>query len=115
METQIDYFDTWANTQKQALDSLLSSQKQLRKQWEDSMQQVQASFSALPVQDNPQAKEAMALFNTWFSTMLNASKAFGDEALKVQETLNGTLEKQVAISREVVSSLSELAKPAKKK
>jgi hypothetical protein len=116
METQLDYFDTLANTQKQAMENLLSAQKQVRAQWLDTLQKMQESITALPgTPDIPQAKEAINLFNNWFSTMLNASKAIGDEALKLQETWNGALDTQVAISREVISNLSEISKPSKKK
>jgi hypothetical protein len=116
MEAQLNnYFDSWTQSQKLALENILGAQKQLRAQWMDSMQKVQDSLAGLPVQDNPQAKEAAKLFNTWFSTMLTASQAISEEALKVQETLNGALEKQVAISREVVSTLAQMAKPAKQK
>ena len=116
METQLDYFDAAANTQKQAMDNLLASQKQLRTQWLDSMQKLQESVTSLPgTPDIPQAKEAVNLFNNWFSTMLTASKAIGDEALKLQESWNAALEKQVAINREVISNLTEITKPAKKK
>lgn len=116
METQLDYFDAVANTQKQAMDNLLAAQKQLNAQWLDTMQKMQESVTSLPgTPDIPQAKEAVNLFNNWFSTMLNASKAIGDEAIKLQASWNGALEKQVAINREVISNLTEIAKPAKKK
>jgi hypothetical protein len=116
MQTQLDYFDAVANTQKQAMDNLLSAQKQLRVQWLDSMQKMQGSLTSLPgTPDIPQVKEAVNLFNNWFSTMLNASKAIGDEALSLQESWNAALEKQVAINREVISSLSDIAKPSNKK
>jgi hypothetical protein len=116
METQLDYFDTWMNTQKAFMNNMLNAQKEMRSQWLDSVQKVQDSISKLPgVQENPQAKEALNLYNTWFSTMLNTTKALGDEALKVQETLNTSIEKQIEMGRELVSSLSELSKPAKKK
>jgi hypothetical protein len=116
METQIDYFDAWMNTQKAFMNNMLNAQKEMRSQWLDSVQKVQVSISNLPgVQENPQAKEALNLYNTWFSTMLNTTKALGDEALKVQETLNKSIEKQIEMGRELVNSLSELSKPAKKK
>ena len=116
METQLDYFDAWTNTQKAFIANILNAQKELRSQWMVSVQKMQDSFSQLPsVQENPQVKEALNLYNPWFNTMLNTTKALGDEALKVQETLNSSIEKQIEISRELVSSLSELSQPAKAK
>lgn len=116
MEKQLDYFDNWANTQKAFMGNMLNAQKEMRRQWLDSVQKVQDSIGQLPgVQENPQAKEALNLYNTWFSTMLNTTKALGDETLKVQETLNSSIEKQIDMGRELVTSLSDLSKPAKKK
>lgn len=116
MESQLDYFDAWTNNQKALMGNMLNAQKEMRSQWLDSVQKVQESISKLPgVQDNPQAKEALNVYNTWFNTMLSTTKALGDEALKVQETLNASIEKQIEMGREMVSSLSELSKPAKKK
>jgi hypothetical protein len=116
MESQLDYFDAWTNTHKAFIGNILNAQKELRSLWIDSVQKMQDSFSQMPgVQENPQAKEALNLYNPWFSTMLNTTKAISDEALKVQETLNSSIEKQIEISRELVSSLSELSQPAKAK
>lgn len=116
METQLEYFDAVATTQKQAMDNLIATQKQVRAQWLDTMQKMQESVTTLPgTPDIPQAKEAVNLFNNWFNTMLNASKAIGDEAIKLQESWNSSVEKQVAINREMISSLNDFAKPAKKK
>ncbi len=116
METQLDYFDAWTNTQKAFMGNMLNAQKELRSQWLDAAEMVQESVGKLPgIQDHPQAKEAFDLYNTWFRTMLNTTRALGDEALKVQETLNSSIEKQIEVGREMVASLSELSKPAKKK
>ena len=116
METQLDYFDAWTNTQKAFVANILNAQKELRSQWMASVQNMQDSISQLPgVQENPQAKEALNLYNPWFNTMLNTTKALDDEALKVQETLNASIQKQIEIGRELVSSLSELSATAKAK
>ena len=116
METQLDYFDTIAKTQKQALESLIATQKQVSAQYLETMQKVQESITSLPgTPDTPQAKEATSLFNTWFSTMLNATKAISDENIKLQESWNGAVEKQLAISRDVVSELMQISKKATRK
>lgn len=116
METQLDYFDAWTNTQKAFMSNLVTAQKEMRAQWLESVQKVQDSINALPgVQDNAQAKEALKVYNTWFGNMLETTKAMSDEAFKVQEALNGAIEKQLELGREAVGSLSELTKPAKKK
>jgi hypothetical protein len=116
METQLDYFDAWTNTQKAFMGNILNAQKQMRSHWMNTLQKMQETINELPgVQENAPVKEALNLYNPWFNTMLNTTKVLGDEALKVQETLSSSLEKQVEISRELVSSLSDLAKPAQAK
>jgi len=116
METQLDYFDACTNAQKAFIGNVLNAQKELRSQWMDSVQKLLDTFNQLPgIQDNPQAKEALKFYNPWVSTMLNTTQALGDDALKVQETVNSSIEKQIEISRELVSSLSDLAKPAQAK
>lgn len=116
METQLDYFDTWTETQKTLMKNLVTAQKEMRSQWLESMEKVQSSVNSLPgVQDNAQAKEALKAYNTWFDNMLEATRTMSDEAFKVQEAMHTAIEKQLELGREVVGSLSEVSKPSKKK
>lgn len=113
MENQLEYFDVIANTQKQLLGNLATAQKDLRTQWLDSMSKVHSTITSIPgIPETPQAKEALNQFNTWFSSVLNTSRTFSDEALKLQENLNSAFEKQLEISREVVKTFAELGKNA---
>jgi hypothetical protein len=113
MEKQLEYFEVLANTQKQALGNLVTLQKDLRKQWLDSMSKVHSTVTSIPgIPETPQSKEALNQFNTWFNTMVSSTTTFSDEALKMQENLNTAFEKQIDISREVVKSFSDLAKTA---
>lgn len=92
---------------------MVTLQKDLRKQWLDSMSKVHSTVTSIPgIPETPQSKEALNQFNTWFNTMVSSTTTFSDEALKMQENLNTAFEKQIDISREVVKSFSDLAKTA---
>ncbi len=113
MEKQLEYFDVLANTQKQVLGNLVTAQKDLRAQLLDGMGKVQTTVTSIPgITETAQSKEAFNQFNTWFNIMISSTKTFSDEALKMQENLNTAFEKQLDISRDVVKSLSALAKTA---
>ena len=117
MNKQLDYFDTLANTQKQAFDSLLSAQKDLRVQWIEAIGKVHAAFTSIPsipgLQEIPLTKEVQNQFNTWFSTAASNSQSATEEALKIQGNWISAYEKQLAISREVLKSFIDIASPAK--
>ncbi len=110
MEKQLEYFEVLANTQKEVLGNLVTAQKDLRTQWLDSMSKVHSTVTSIPgIPETPQSKEALDQFNSWYSTMVNSTSTFSDQALKMQENLNTAFEKQIDISREVVKSFSDLA------
>ena len=114
MENQLKYFDVLADTQKQVFNNLLSAQKDLRVQWMDAISKTQSAFTSIPgLPETPQTKEALNQFNAWFSTVSNTSQAATEEALKTQESWISSYEKQLAISRDVLKSLIEVASTAK--
>ena len=113
MNKQLEYFDVLANTQKQAFENLLSSQKDLRAQWNAAISKTQAAFSSIPgLPENAQTKEALNQFNTWFSTVASTSQNATEEALKTQEYWISAYEKQLAISRDVLKNFVDLANSA---
>ena len=86
MDKQLEYFDALANTQKQVFNNLLSAQKDLRVQWVDAISKTHAAFTSIPgLPETPQTKEALAQFETWFSTVADNSQTATDEALKLQD------------------------------
>jgi hypothetical protein len=116
MEKQLEYFDTLANTQKQVFNNLLSAQKDLRVQWVDAISKTHAAFTSIPgLPETPQTKEAMAQFETWFSTVADISQTATEEALKLQESWISAYEKQLAVSRDVLKNFIEIANPPKAK
>jgi hypothetical protein len=116
MSKQIDYFDALADTQKEAFDSLLSAQNDLRAQWTSAIKKTHAAFTSIPgLPETPQTKEALKQFNTWFSTVASSSQNATEEALKTQEYWISAYEKQLAISRDVLKNFIELANSTKAK
>jgi hypothetical protein len=84
MATGLDFFDAWAKTQKEFLDTSLKSQEAFRAQWLESIKKTQETFlNTANAYDNPQSREAAKLFNTWFSGVISSSELFNEQVLKV--------------------------------
>jgi hypothetical protein len=117
MEKGLEFFEAWSKAQKDFLDSSLKSQEIFRAQWLDSMKKTQETFlNSAGAFDNPQSKEALKLFNTWFNSVISSSELFNEEVLKVQKTWEKTLETQLEQSKELVKGFTDfLSKQAEKK
>jgi hypothetical protein len=82
----------------------------------DAIGKTHAAFTSIPgLPETPQTKEAMNQFNTWFSTVVSTSQSASEEALKTQENWISAYEKQLAISRDVLKNIIDIASPAKAK
>lgn len=113
MDITLDYFNTWAKTQKEFLDTSLKSQEVFRSHWLESMKKTQDSFMSMAnAYDNPQSKELAKLFNTWFGTVISSSELFNDQALKMQQSWQKTLEMQMEQSKDLFQSFSTYLKQA---
>lgn len=113
METGLDFFNAWAKTQQEFLETSLKSQEAFRSQWLESMKKTQESFASMAgAYDNPQTKEAAKLFNNWFNTVISSSELFNEQVLKLQQSWQKTLEIQVEQSKELVKGFSEYIKQA---
>ena len=108
MEKNLEFFEAWAKTQKDFLESSLKSQEIFRTQWLESMKKTQEAFlNSAGAFDNPQSKEALKLFNTWFTNVISSSELFNEEVLKVQKTWEKTLETQLVQSKELVKGFTD--------
>lgn len=111
MDIGLDFFNAWAKTQKEFLETSLKSQEVFRSHWLDSMKKTQDSFMNMAnAYDTPQSKELAKLFNTWFNTVISSSELFNDQALKMQQSWQKTLEVQMDQSKELVKGFSEYLK-----
>lgn len=117
MEKGLEFFDAWAKTQKDLIESSLKSQEIFRSQWLDSMKKTQEAFlSSAGSFDNPQSKEALKLFNTWFNSVISSSELFNQEVQKIQQTWEKLLENQLEQSKEIAKGFTDfLSKQAEKK
>ena len=111
MEKGIDFFDAWVKSQKEFLDHWMKSQKEFMENWMASVEKLQQGFSGFGgTPEGMPVKGMVDFYNSWFTTMMNSSKTFTDEAVKVQETWKDTVEKQMEMSREMAKNYFDLLK-----
>jgi len=104
MDKQLEIFDAVANTQKQAFNDLLSAQY-LRVQWIDGISKTHAAITSIPgLPENVQTKQALNQFNSWMNNIACQSQSATEEILKVQESWISTYEKQLAVSRDILTN-----------
>jgi len=116
MATGIDFFDAWAKTQKEFLETSQKSQEAFRSQWLESIKKTQESFlSTANAYDNPQSKEAAKFFNTWFTGVINSSELFNQQVLQIQQAWEKALEIQIEQSKELAKGFAEFVKQAEVK
>lgn len=113
MDKGLEFFDAWAKTQKEFLETSLKTQEAFRNHWLDSMKKSQESFfNVAGTTENPHAKEMLKLFNAWMGTMINTSELFNGEVVKLQQSWGKTLENQIEQSKELVKVFSEYLQKA---
>jgi len=113
METGLEFFDSWAKSQKEFLETSLKSQEEFRAHWLDTMKKMQASFlQTAGSPENPQSREMLNFFNTWLNSMMNSTEVFSDEVVKIQRTWQKTLENQMEMSKELAKNFSDYFKRA---
>jgi hypothetical protein len=108
MDKGLEFFDTWAKTQKEFLETSLKTQEDFRAHWLDAMKKSQETFiNTAGTDENPQAAEMLKLFNAWISTMINTSELFNAEVIKLQQSWSKNLDNQIGQSKELVKVFSE--------
>ena len=115
MEKGFEFFDAWIKSQQEFLETWSKSQKDFLKNWNESTKKLQESFVKLGTSQDGRGKEMTDLFVSLFNNVANSTKVFSDEAVKIQETWKGTVEKQMEMSREMVKKFSQLFKPVGEK
>jgi hypothetical protein len=115
MEKGLEFFDAWVKSQKEFLETWSKSQQEFLNNWNDSTKKLQETFVNLGTSQEGPAKEMTGLFSSLFNNMASSTKIFSDEAVKMQETWKGTVEKQMEMSREMVKNFSQMFKPVGEK
>ena len=115
MEKALEFFDAWIKSQKEFMDNWVRNQREFLTNWTEATKKVQESFlTAAGVQEGP-GKEMLNVYNSWVNTLVNSSKTFTDEAVKIQENWKGTMEKQMEMSREAMKNYLDLMKAGGRK
>jgi hypothetical protein len=108
MEKAFEFFDGWLKSQKDFLENWVKSQKEFMENWTEATKKIQEAFlGQMGSHGGPAEKEMSELYNTWINTTVNSSKAFTDEAIKIQETWKNAVERQMEMSKEMVKNFSE--------
>ena len=116
MDKGIEFFDAWAKTQKEFLDTSLKTQEVFRANWLDSLKKSQESFfSTANSANNPHAQDILKLFNAWIGTMISTSELFNDEVVKLQQSWGKTLDNQIEQSKESTKVFTEYLQKAEPK
>lgn len=112
MEKAMEFFDGWLKTQKEFMENWVKAQKEFMENWAEATRKLQEPLLNLGSSQEGPAKDVLNFYNSWVSTMVNSSKAFTDEVIKIQETWKSTVEKQMEMSREMANNFFELSKQA---
>ncbi|MGD1075773.1 MAG: hypothetical protein ABR903_06800 [Thermodesulfovibrionales bacterium] len=111
MDNATEFFDEWLKSQKDFLENWVKNQREFMENWTESTRKLrEASSRQIGAQTGHPGKEMFDLYNSWITTMVDSSKTFTDEAIKIQETWKHTVEKQMELSKEMVKNFSDLAK-----
>ena len=110
----VEFFEMCMKMQKEFLENWMKSQKEFMENWLEGAKKLQESFLNLDSGQlgKPAGKDMLGMYNTWFNTMVNSSKVFTDEAMKMQETWKGSAEKQMEMSREIFKNFSAFSSQA---
>lgn len=115
MEKAMEFFDAWIKSQKEFLDNWVKSQRDFMNNWTESTKKLQESFMSLGWTQQGPGKEMLSVYTSWVNTMVNSSKVFTDEAVKIQENWRTTMERQMEMSREMTKNFLDLLKAGGKK
>ncbi len=107
----VEFFETWMKLQKEFLENWTKSQKDFMDNWLEAAKKLEETFLKL---DGGKAsgpgKEFFNMYNSWFNTMAKSSKIFTDEMMRMQETWQTSMEKQMGASKELFKPFSESAR-----
>ncbi len=111
VQSQKEFMETWMNTQKELWERMTES---TRKMQEAMLSPICSSPGPRAIRARAQAaqKEAFNIYNTMVETMVNTSKAYTDEVIKMQEACRHTIDKQMEIGRRMSTNLFEMGRHA---
>ena len=98
------------NTQKELWERMAESTRKMQEAMLNPICQTQSQGECRRTA-GPQ-KEAFNVYNTMVETMVNTSKAYTDEVIKMQEAWRHTIDKQMEIGRRMSTNLFEMGRHA---
>jgi hypothetical protein len=111
VEKAFEFFDTWLRSQKDFLDNWTGYQKELMDNWLNSIKKIQLSFSTM-VGPAGGSRQLLDLFNSWFTTMINSSRAFTEGVTNLQNVWKTTMQKQTEMSGEIAKRFLDVVAKA---
>lgn len=115
MEKALEFFDGWMKSQKEFLDNWVKTQREFLENWAEATKKMQESFLSMGGPQEGPARQMLDLYTSWVNNMVNTSKGYTDETIKIQETWKNTIEKQMEMNREMAKNFFELFKQAGEK
>ncbi len=111
MNEAAEIFESWFKLQKEFMDKWMKSQKEFMENWTEASRKLQESFFNLGgAKEGVAGKEILGAYNTWLNMMMDSSRIFTDEAIKIQESWKTSVEKQMEMSKEMFRNFSEFSK-----
>jgi len=123
MAKEFEILDSYVQSQKEFMETLMNTQKELWERMAESTRKMQEAMLSPMCSAQSQGhaggqemegaqKEAFNVYNTMVETMVNTSKAYTDEVIKMQEAWRHTIDKQMEIGRRMNTNLFEMGRHA---
>ena len=117
MEKEQGTFDVWMQSQKEFMDTWMKTQKQFWENVTESTKKMQEGFvrtacsqaQGAPPEGFPHS-EALGVYNAMVETMLNSTKSYADEFIRMQEAWNHTITQQMEMCRRMAANAFEMGR-----
>jgi hypothetical protein len=118
MAKEFEILDSLVQSQKEFMETWMTTQKELWERMSESsrkMQEAMLSPLCSPQSGNSgdmegAQKEAFNVYNTMVETMVNTSKVYTDEVIRMQEAWRHTIDKQMEIGRRMNTNIFEMGR-----
>lgn len=111
IQSQKEFMETWMTTQKELWDRMAESTRKVQEAMLSPLCSTPSQGQSGQEMEGAQ-KEAFNIYNTMMETMVNTSKVYTDEAIRMQEAWRHTIDKQMEIGRRMGTNLFEMGRHA---
>ncbi len=109
MAKEMEIFDSWVQSQKEMMDTWMRMQKDFFGMMADSARKMQEAMLCqfgVPEAEGAQ-KETLSRYNQMVDTMMNSTRMFTDQAMKVQDAWMEAFRRQVEVAAGVGRTFME--------